>query len=385
MNRNPLLKKPGCLPLAALVVMCASIACGAEPEPERPKIKFTPIIGRDARLERPVYLTHDGTDRLFIVEQPGRIRLYENGQLRPQPYLDIVRKVTSSGECGLLSVAFHPKFAENGYLYVNYTTPRPLRTVVSEFKASPKSTRVDASTERVILEIRQPFANHNGGHILFGPDGMLYIGMGDGGAAGDPHHNGQKPDSLLGKILRIDVDQRDPYGVPDDNPFIYTKGFRPEIWAMGLRNPWRLCFDRETGLMYAGDVGQDRLEEIDIIERGGNYGWRYFEGTQDFRREANQPPCIAPIKEYGRAQGISITGGYVYRGSKMPQWQGWYFYADYGSGRVWALKYEDGKVTGEAEIYRMRGQPASFGEDKDGELYICEHNGLVVRLDPAEE
>jgi len=351
-----------------------------------PRIKLTPVVERSARLERPVYLTNDGTDRLFIVEQPGRVRLLLDGQVQKQPYLDIARKVESNGECGLLSVAFHPSFFNNGRLFVNYTTREPtLKTVISEFTAEPGATRVDPSTERVILTIDQPYANHNGGHILFGPDGMLYIGMGDGGSAGDPQNHGQDMMSLLGKILRIDVNSKKSYAVPDDNPFVSTKGYRPEIYASGMRNPWRMCFDALTDTMYAGDVGQNAYEEIDVVVSGGNYGWKFFEGTHDFARGRGEPECIPPIKEYPRGDGVSVTGGYVYRGSKYPSWQGWYFYADYASGRIWGLKYENGSLTADAELMRMRGQPSSFGLDKNGEIYVCEHNGAIYRIDQSEE
>jgi glucose/arabinose dehydrogenase len=334
-------------------------------------------------LERPLYVTHDGTSRLFIVEQPGRIRLVKDGQMLARPYLDIVKKVESQGECGLLSVAFHPKFADNGYLYVDYTTRAPnLKTVIAEFKVAPNATEVDPRTERVLLTIDQPYPNHNGGQLQFGPrDGMLYIGMGDGGSAGDPQNRAQNPQELLGKILRIDIDNRKPYGIPKDNPFVKDKRFRPEIWTWGMRNPWRFSFDRETGMCYAGDVGQNLYEEVDVLEAGGNYGWRLREALHPFKPTKNEPTLTDPIKEYGRDKGVSVTGGYVYRGKSIASLVGWYVYGDYGSGRIWGLKYEDGRVTEDAELLRMRGQPSSFGEDIDGELYVCDHGrGTVLRI-----
>ncbi|MGH7213879.1 MAG: PQQ-dependent sugar dehydrogenase [Tepidisphaeraceae bacterium] len=371
-------------------------ACGAD-DPESspasadaPTIRLEPFI---RGLERPVYLTHDGTSRLFIVEQPGRIRLVVDGQLQIQPYLDIVKKVESQGECGLLSVAFHPDFQTNGLFYVNYTTRQPkLVTIISEFHADPKAAVAELASERVLLKIDQPWPNHNGGHNLFGPDGFLYIGMGDGGSANDPRNAAQDPSTLLGKVLRIDVDQRSaarPYGIPDDNPFISHKGYRPEIWTLGMRNPWRICFDPATKLCYTGDVGQNAWEEIDVLTRGGNYGWRMREGFHPTPRvnrtnETNRN-WIDPIKEYGRDLGISITGGYVYRGKLNPRWDGWYFYADYGSGRIWALKYDPEQgLVGDAQVHKMRGQPASFGEDFDRELYVCEHNGTVFKMVAGE-
>ena len=343
------------------------------------KIKLEPLV---RGLQNPLYLTHDGTSRLFIVEQPGRIRLFQDGQLEKTPYLDIKSKVLSGGECGLLGLAFHPNFAENGFFYVNYTARRgKLVTVISEFRAEPTSNQVDPSTERELMTFDQPYPNHNGGQVLFGPDGMLYIGTGDGGAAGDPKNSGQRTDTLLGKILRIDVNTRDKYNVPPDNPFINKPGHRPEIWALGLRNPWRFSFDRETNMLYCADVGQNLWEEIHVIEKGGNYGWRFFEGTHPFRPEPDMPKdLIPPIKEYHHDLGLSVTGGYVYRGKTIPSLVGWYIYGDYSSGRIWALRYENGRVTGDVELLRSRTQPASFGEDVTGEVYLCDHNGTVYRI-----
>ncbi len=347
-------------------------------------------------LKQPVYLTHDGTPRTFIVEQAGTVRLITNGKLVKQPYLDIVKRVTSGGECGLLSVAFHPKFAKNGYLYVNYTAKpkKQLQTVISRFKTDRKATRVDASTEQVLLTIDQPYPNHNGGQIKFGPDGMLYIGMGDGGSGGDPQGNGQKTDTLLAKMLRIDVDgSQSGYTVPKDNPFVGQSNWRPEIWATGLRNPWRFTFDRETGDCYTGDIGQNLYEEIDLIVKGGNYGWRLREASHAFQGGEMRPDFIDPIAEYGRDKGQSVTSGYVYRGKRFPQLTGWFLYADYASGRFWGLKQKDGKAIATEEIEVTfqdkagqerptlnRVQPSSFGEDADGEHYVCDHNGVVYRI-----
>ena len=358
------------------ILLVASCSFGAEPPP---KINLEPLV---RGLQQPLYVTHDGTDRIFIVEQPGRIRLFQNGQLQKDPYLDLRAKVTSGGECGLLGLAFHPDFATNGYFYVNYTARRgTLVTVISEFRAEPKSNRVDPRTERELMTFEQPYPNHNGGQVVFGPDRMLYIGTGDGGSAGDPKNSGQRTDTLLGKILRIDVSTRQRYGVPPDNPFVGRRGYRPEIWATGLRNPWRFSFDRETKHCYCADVGQNLWEEIDIITRGGNYGWRLMEGTHPFRPEANMPEdLIPPIKEYHHDFGLSITGGYVYRGKQFPSLIGWYIYGDYSSGRIWGLKYEDGRVTGDAELLHSRTQPSSFGEDASGEMYLCDHNGTVYRI-----
>lgn len=365
-------------------VIVVGCACPAACAQVQSRIDLVPMV-RD--LEQPLYLTHDGVhpDLLYVLEQPGRIRLIERGQLQRQPYLDIQKRVSSGGECGLLGLAFHPKFAENGLFYVDYTARRPkLSTIISEFRADPKSGRVDPSTERVLLTIPQPYANHNGGQLCFGPDGMLYIGMGDGGSAGDPPNNAQNSRSLLGKILRIDVDGRDvngAYGIPRDNPFVNDSEFAPEIWAWGLRNPWRFSFDRATDICYCADVGQNLWEEIDIIEKGGNYGWRFREGSHKFSRDPNPPDdLVDPIKEYHHDLGLSVTGGYVYRGTEHPALQGWYIYADYSSGRIWGLKYESGRVTVDELLLHSRTQPASFGEDLAGEMYLVDYGGTVYRV-----
>src|SRR5687768_6855675 len=385
--------KQAAVAVVALVVCLGSVKCvGAEQAPAAagaPKIKLVPLV---RGLQQPLYLTHDGTDRTFILEQVGRIRLYQGGQLQKTPYLDIAKRVVSGGECGLLGLAFHPDFASNGYFYVNYTTRGgggaggggrgKLITVISEFRADPKSDRVDPSTERIILTFDQPYPNHNGGQVLFGPDGMLYIGVGDGGAAGDPLNAGQRTDTLLGKILRIDVTPRDKYAIPPDNPFVNRPGHRGEIFAIGLRNPWRFSFDRQTNVLYCADVGQDKWEEVHVIEKGGNYGWRLFEGSHQFRPEPDMPKeLVPPIKEYSHDLGLSITGGYVYRGKRSPSLAGWYLYGDYSSGRIWGLRYENGTLTGDAQLLHSRTQPASFGEDVNGEIYLCDHNGVVFRVE----
>jgi glucose/arabinose dehydrogenase len=344
-------------------------------------------------------LTDDGAGRLFVVEQEGVIRQLDGDRVRPEPYLDIHERVKYGGERGLLSVAFHPRFQENGLLYVDYTTEAPkLKTVVSEFHVDPAADRVDPKTERVLLTVDQPFANHNGGQLQFGPDGMLYIGLGDGGKHDDPYAAAQDKNKLLGKILRIDVSPRQGYAVPKDNPFASTAGARGEVWAWGLRNPWRFSFDRETGELYAGDVGQNMWEEVDLVTKGGNYGWRAREG---FHANPNIPAetpvggvgsAIDPLKEYPHKPGyphkvygksvadLSVTGGYVYRGQKYPVLRGWYLYADYASGRIWGLKVEKGKVIGDGLMLETRYSISSFGEDREGELYVVDHNGAVYRV-----
>ena len=394
----------------------ASITAAAEPAPppqpsNLPRLRLEPF---GPKLDRPVQVVTDPAGRLFIIEQVGRVRLYENGKPADTPYLDLTKKVYVEYECGLLGIAFHPKFAESGYFYANYTAKVPvpgkkpqLKTFISEFRADPKARQVDPKTERVVLTIDQPFSNHNGGHLEFGPDGMLYIGMGDGGSAHDPHDNGQKTDTLLGKMLRIDVTPREGYAVPKDNPFAGKEGWAPEIWALGIRNSWRFSFDRETGLLYQADVGQDFWEEINIIEKGGNYGWRIREGRHDLHPVSDPPKgMIDPIYVYhhnnvrlltepGVRGAASVTGGCVYRGDKHPALRGWYFFGDYSHGTVYALKYEKGKVLSTGILIDPKDptrngggratQPSAFGEDAEGNLYLCDANGPVYRIVPSEE
>ena len=337
-------------------------------------------------LNTPVYLTHagDGSGRLFVVGQEGTIRIIRDGRLLPRPFLDIRRRVIAGGELGLLSVAFHPQYARNGRFYVNYTADSGnLRTVIAEYRVSAEDPNVADTSERVLLEISQPFRNHNGGLNLFGPDGMLYIGMGDGGSGGDPLNNGQRLDTLLGKFLRIDVDGGSPYRVPPDNPFVDRPGARPEIWAYGQRNPWRFSFDRATGRLFLADVGQNRWEEIDLIEKGGNYGWRLMEGAHCFNPETgcNTTGLILPIMEYGRDLGCSITGGYVYRGTRIRDLVGRYLFSDYCTGRLWSLRESGGRWVME-ELRATGLTVSSFGEDQAGELYVVDHRGTVYQIVP---
>jgi glucose/arabinose dehydrogenase len=334
----------------------------------------------------PVYLTHagDGSGRLFVVEQAGVIRIIREGRILPTPFLDIRDRVTAGGEMGLLSVAFHPRYASNGRFFVNYTTEYgPRRTVIAEYRLSAGGLDVADRTERVILEIAQPFRNHNGGLNLFGPDGMLYIGMGDGGSGGDPLNNGQRLDTLLGKLLRIDIDQGVPYQVPPDNPFVRRAGVLGEIWAYGLRNPWRFSFDRASGRLFLGDVGQNRWEEIDLIERGGNYGWNIMEGAHCFRPSTgcDRRGLMLPIAEYPTSDGCAVTGGYVYRGSRNPLLAGRYIFGDYCGGQIWTLR----ETAGRWRMERLRSTQlriSSFGEDEAGELYVVDHLGPIFRLSP---
>ena len=390
--------------IAWLVVGCTGACAGGEspqPEAQTAQDSTSTTIASDESLPtvglsrafprltftRPIYLTHagDGSDRLFVVEQRGRILVFENRTdvSAAQEFLDIRPIVRMRhNEEGLLALAFHPKYAENGRFYVYYSASDPLRGVLSRFSVSVDDPdRADASSEQVILEVEQPWGNHNGSTVLFGPDGYLYMSLGDGGAANDPHNNGQDLSTLLATIIRIDVDRQDPdhnYAIPKDNPFVNRPGARGEIWAYGLRNIWRMSFDRETGDLWAGDVGQIKWEEIDLIVKGGNYGWNIREGKHDFKPRASAEPLIDPVVEYGRREGISVTGGYVYRGDRLPELRGAYIYADYVSGKIWALRYRDGEVTTHREIFAggRRVYITSFGEGPDGEMYIVAFDHL---------
>jgi len=335
-------------------------------------------------LSNPVYLTHagDGSGRLFIVEQAGRILIFQNGSLLNTPFLDIQSRVSSGGETGLLSVAFHPNYRNNRRFFVNYTDRRPnLKTIIAEYQASASAPNKADSTERVILTIDQPFDNHNGGQLQFGPDGYLYIGMGDGGSGGDPLGNGQNKNSLLGKILRVDIDGSSPYVVPADNPFVGASG-ADEIWAFGLRNPWRLSFDRANGRLFAGDVGQNSYEEIDIIERAGNYGWNSMEASHCFSPSSgcNTAGLKLPISEYDHSLGSSVTGGYVYRGKLYPQLSGAYIFGDFGSSRIWALTETNRGTWTRAALLQPGFNISSFGEDEGGEIYVVNYGGSIHRI-----
>jgi glucose/arabinose dehydrogenase len=342
-----------------------------------------------AGLTEPVFLTAagDGSGRAFVVEQAGLIRVMQDGRLLAPPFLDIRAKVTSGGEMGLLSVAFHPDYPRNGRFFVNYTADSGgrLRSVIAEYRAVPPGANVAEPAERILLEVDQPYRNHNGGLNLFGPDGMLYIGFGDGGSGGDPQNNGQRLDTLLGKLLRIDVNAGTPYRVPPDNPFVGRSGARPEIWAYGLRNPWRFSFDRATRRLFVGDVGQNAWEEIDVIERGGNYGWRVMEGAHCFAPPSgcSTTGLELPIAEYSHSAGCSVTGGYVYRGRTIAALTGRYVFGDYCSGRIWMLTEGGGGRWTMSQLLSTDLRISSFGEDEDGELYVVDHQGRIYKFIPA--
>jgi glucose/arabinose dehydrogenase len=324
---------------------------------------------------------------MFVIEQAGRIRIAKNGQLSEPAFLDLTDRVGSAGnEQGLLGLAFHPDFKDNPYFYVNYTDKNG-NTVIARFQASGDTA--DPASEKDLLKLDQPFPNHNGGVLSFGPkDGYLYAGLGDGGSAGDPYGNGQNTNVLLGKILRIDVDHGDPYAIPPDNPFANTGG-KPEIWAYGLRNPWRISFDKLTGDLYIGDVGQDLWEEVDVAIGnlpGLDYGWNYREGMHPY---VGSPPASLkltyPVVEYSHTVGgCSVTGGYVYRGS-MPEWQGIYLYGDFCSGIIWGLIRSPDPSSGQPwqsqVLFQTKASITTFGQDPGGEIYFADRGGTIYRLE----
>jgi glucose/arabinose dehydrogenase len=334
----------------------------------------------------------DGTNRLFVAEQPGTIRIIKSGVVLSEPFLDLRSLVVFNGEQGLLGLTFHPEYSTNGYLFVNYTRTPDGATVIARYQVSQGNPDLaDENSAKVILVIPQPNTNHNGGKITFGPDGYLYIATGDGGGAGDPQNNAQNLNSLLGKILRIDINQGDPYLIPSDNPFDFP-GARGEIWSFGLRNPWRFSFDRLTGDLYIGDVGQGAKEEIDYLAFGTpggvNFGWDCMEGTIIY---STDPPCenqaylntlTPPLLDYDRAEGRSVTGGYVYRGQSFPDMVGRYFYADFVSGAIWSIqKFANGTWSEIHSELDTTLNISSIGEDEAGELYVLGYsNGVVYRI-----
>ena len=339
-------------------------------------------------FERPVGMCRsgDGTNRLFVVGQMGLIYVFENRRnvTVANVFLDIRDRVDFGAFLGL---AFHPNFAKNGYFYVNYLADDPLRTIIARYSVSSgKSNEADKNSEKILLEIPQLNNLHNGGQLAFGPDGYLYIALGDGGPQGDPDGNAQNCSTLLGKILRIGVDTTSgnlKYGIPRDNPFVGNSlGYREEIYAYGLRNPWRFSFDTVTGLLLAGDVGQDRIEEIDIIKNGKNYGWNIMEGNLCFNppENCNRTGLEPPIWEYERDQGNATIGGFVYRGSKLTELGGSYIYGDWVSGRIWALsKYDTGNPVNK-ELLKTNLNITSFGTDEKNELYFCAYDSRIYEI-----
>lgn len=336
-------------------------------------------------LSSPVHLTAPpGDDRLFVVEQPGRIRVIDGDELLATPFLDITDRVSGSGERGLLSVAFHPGYAANGRFFVDYTDAAG-STRVEEYAVTEDPNVADAASARTLLTVAQPYPNHNGGLIVFGPEGFLWIGMGDGG--GNADENAQDPTTLLGAMLRIDVDAGDPYAIPPDNPHADGVGGAPEVWATGLRNPWRYSMDPATGDLYIADVGQNRWEEVNVADAGApglNYGWSIMEGSHCYQAPScDQTGLVIPVHEYSHDEGCSIIGGYVYRGDALPDLRGHYFYGDYCGGWIRSFHY-DGTTTTDHRSYDLGelGTVLSFGKDAADELYVLTSSG-VYRLAPG--
>ncbi len=402
----------------AFLLLAAANLSGDEPVPAASSTQASVTVAteiasvktvrtfKNLRIRRPIVITHagDGTNRVFIASQFGKVYVMPNNpEVRdPAVFMDIEKQVMykdRENEEGFLGMAFHPKFKENGHVFVYYTTRRePRLSVVSRFTVSKDDpNKIDTTSEVELMQIKQPFWNHNGGTVCFGKDGYLYICLGDGGAANDPMSNGQNLKTLLGSILRIDVDKTDgdqKYSVPKDNPFVGQKDARPEIYAYGLRNVWRLNFDSKTGTGWIADVGQNLWEEVNILEKGGNYGWNIRESKHDFDkgvRDANgEDKFVEPVWEYDHETGKSITGGAVYRGKKFPELDGVYLFADYVTGHVWGLDYnvEAKKLNKHMEIEgehidrkKFKAAPIiTFGEDEMGEVYFSSVNGRIYTL-----
>jgi glucose/arabinose dehydrogenase len=346
-----------------------------------PHLTFTLPVG--------IYSPGDETNRLFVVEQAGVIRVFENSEnaAASQVFLDISNHVLFGGEQGLLGLAFHPNYNVNGYFYVDYVADNPRRTVIARYQVMANNpNQADPKSELVILTVEQPFSNHKGGQLAFGKDSYLYIGLGDGGSGGDPLGNGQNRSTLLGKILRVDVNSPSAgrnYGIPSDNPFVGNSlGYKEEIYAYGLRNPWRFSFDSADGKLWVGDVGQDRMEEIDIVEKGKNYGWNIMEGTLCYNPASgcNQTGLEMPVWTYTHDVGNAVIGGYVYHGSMLPELSGSYVYGDYGSGKIWALQINGTGTPSNTLLANSNLTISSFGLDSLNELYICAFDGKIYRL-----
>jgi glucose/arabinose dehydrogenase len=375
----------------SLVLMLGAPVLAQDGAPNGDIVTLTEVA---SGFTRPLYVTHagDGSGRLFVLEQGGRVWIIENGAKLDTPFLDIGALVSPEAngfgysERGLLGLAFAPDYPTSGVFYVNYTDVNG-NTVVARYSVSGNANVADPASAETILTQEQPYSNHNGGHLVFGPDGYLYIGLGDGGSQGDPQGNGQNLSTWLGKILRVEVGSEGGYTVPSDNPFVNTADAAPEIWAYGVRNPWRFTFDRATDDLYIGDVGGSVWEEISFepadFVGGANYGWSLLEGNES-RGGAQPADYVPPIFTYSHSEGVSVTGGYVYRGSAIPALDGVYLYGDFGFGTVWA-GWQNADDTWSNTIFLSNtGMTiSSFGEDEAGELYIVNYSGNLLRIDPA--
>jgi glucose/arabinose dehydrogenase len=381
--------------LVCLAVLCLQAPAAPAPTDSDPAKADIPRLQvqrlfPNITLRRPVQAVQaPGDDKhLYVLEQAGRVMrldLTKPDATEAEVWMDIREQVNSAGnELGLLSIVFDPKFADTHQFFLYYTASKPLRSELTRFDVAPATGMPVLKSAKVFLEVKQPYSNHNGGTVLFGPDGMLYLSLGDGGAANDPHGNSQNMAALLGKIIRIDVRRSEggePYAIPADNPFVDNPKAAPEIWATGLRNVWRMSFDRKTGQLYAGDVGQNAYEEVDLIVKGGNYGWNPREGLHAF--DKGKPGTagavyLDPIAEYPHDQGVSVTGGFVYRGGKWPSLQGVYLYADYAFGTIWGLRCNGDRCTPSEVVWQRQGGKSmwsSFGELNNGELVLCAFDG----------
>ncbi|MBN8593522.1 MAG: PQQ-dependent sugar dehydrogenase [Anaerolineae bacterium] len=373
--------------LLSLCFLLLSSSVGAQSAvPTAPNPALYRLVEVTRGLSQPLLVTHAGDARLFILEKVGRIRIFQNGALLPTPFLDIGSLISLGNEQGLLGLAFHPQYATNGWFFINYTRGDG-DTVIARYTRSANNPNVaDPNSGQQVMLIDQPYSNHNGGHMAFGRDGFLYIGMGDGGSGGDPQNRAQNPNELLGKMLRINVNQL-PYTIPANNPFVGRSGYRAEIWSLGLRNPWRWSFDRQNGDIYIGDVGQGNWEEISLSPGtspgGENYEWNFYEGTNRYRTgEPTIGTRVGPFTQYDHSQGCSVTGGYVYRGSRLPALQGVYFFADYCNGNIRTAFRDASNRWVIAPFLNSGVALSSFGEDAAGELYINDlSGGRIFRLD----
>jgi glucose/arabinose dehydrogenase len=381
-NLSPSASLAGASPSAVPTPTATAAPTQAAFDPSRVNLGLQPVI---SGLDQPLFATGsgDGSGRFFVVEQPGLIRVVDpNGTLASSPFLDLRSKVSCCGERGLLGLAFSPHYAQDGRFFVDYTDTAG-DTVVAGFTRHD-ADHADPASERVVLHIQQPYANHNGGMVAFGPDGDLYVGMGDGGSGGDPQNNGQNLGSLLGKLLRVDV-SGDPYAVPSSNPFVGRSGARPEVFDYGLRNPWRYSFDRQTGDLFIGDVGQDRFEEIDAVRAGTagglDFGWRIMEGDSCYNPTAcTHKGLTLPVYTYSHSFGCAVVGGYVYRGTTYPALKGAYLFSDDCSGRIWAMDAAAAlRGPTSAKVLLESGLTvSSFGQDDAGELYVTDLSGGKV-------
>ena len=381
----------GSSPAVALAIFVVLRGCGGDgatpttpPAQSTDSVTLRPVA---AGLDFPVYLTAPAGDpRLFIVEKTGRIRIVKNGALTGTPFLDLSASVSGGSEQGLLGLAFDPQYATSGRFYVDYTDANG-DTRIARFHVSADADVAETSSQEILLTIDQPYSNHNGGQLAFGPDGFLYVGMGDGGSGGDPQGHGQNPNDLLGSLLRLDVSGATGYTVPPGNPYAGGGG-RGEVFSIGLRNPWRFSFDRQGGDLYIADVGQNEREEVDVSTaasgggRGLNYGWNRMEGTACYNGGCDRSGLTLPVIDYTHADGCSVTGGYVYRGQAVPAIAGTYFYADFCNGWVRSFRYQNGQGGSPREwpMLKPGGQVTSFGEDAAGELYILEAGGKVFQI-----